>query len=280
MSPSLLLPTLTQTIEMRSNTCGEKDGEHGRTTTLHDKSPSPHAYHKKAVPPNSPDDLNRKRDTSQAQPSAPKRQKFSKLHVVKPCFNVIYADVLVKLSGAVYLLFGLDGDEQLVLRVQDCVYNKQASGNDANFVPRTVKLSSEQWAELKDAANDIEEAFENGTICDMRIHIGKNTFITAKPDNNIVDIREFFIPAGTVKPEFGYPDQYYDMVIPTRRGVQLSVEGWKRLLSTGVEIIEKVAPPELATTSPCDHRSEDEGTPRDIRRCYHCNPNGCYINFS
>jgi hypothetical protein len=130
---------------------------------------------------------------------------------------------------------------------------------------------------LKDAEHDIAEAFENGCMTDMRVHIGENTFITAKPNNNIVDIREFFIPNDKAKPEFGYPDQYYDLVIPTRRGVQLTLQGWQRLLSTAVQIIEKVAPTRLALTSPCDHTHEDEGTPRDIRRCYHCNPNGWCI---
>jgi hypothetical protein len=235
------------------------------TTALKEAQQNPsrldNSLHKQSGNSNMPTGHNRKRETSQPGPSTAVKHKFTKLHVVKPCFIVIYADVLVKLSDAVYLLFGLDGDEELVLRVQDCVYNNQASGNDANFVPRTAKLSCEQWAELKDAEHDIAEAFENGCMTDMRVHIGENTFITAKPNNNIVDIREFFIPTDKVKPEFGYPDQYYDRVIPTRRGVQLTLQGWQRLLSTAVQIIEKVAPTRLALTSPCDHTHEDEGTP-------------------
>jgi hypothetical protein len=266
-------------MEMRNNTSVKEVGVQVHVASLAAQARLDNSLNNHPSSDTSQTGYNRKRETLQPTPSTSGRQKVTKLHVVKPCFNVIYADVLVKLSDAVYLLFGVNSDEELVLRVQDCVYNKQASGNDSNFVPRCVKLSCQQWAELKDAAHDIAEVFENGAMTDMRIHIGENTFITAKPNNNIVDIREFFIPADKVKPEFGYPDQYYDLVIPTRRGVQLSLEGWQRLLSTAAEIIEKVAPPELAATSPCDHIHTDEGTTRDIRRCYHCNPNGCYINF-
>jgi hypothetical protein len=144
-------------------------------------------------------------------------------------------------------------------------------------VARTVKLSAQQWADLKDLAPTVTELMENGKMQEVRVHIGENTFITAKPSINTVDIREFFIPMGAPKPEDGNPEDYFNLVLPTRRGVQLSAAGWKMLITKGFQLIEQFAPADMSALGPCSESHEDEEVAGSMLRCYHCNPNACYL---
>ena len=126
---------------MRSKAAAKKRAQNGHNPTLRDMCNVDNSVDKKSPSGNAGRGYNRKREIQHSQPSTTVGRKFTKLHVVKPSFNVIYADVLVKLSGAIYLLYGIDSDDELVIRVQDCVYNKQSSGDQSNFVARSVKLS-------------------------------------------------------------------------------------------------------------------------------------------
>ena len=203
--------------------------------------------------------------------------KVSRLFVVKPAFDVIYADLLVRLNGANYLLYGVDDIEKPVIRVQDCVYNKQASSTSGeNYVPRSVKFTPRQWCDLLAVAEDITAVLESDpdSIADGRVHIGGNTFVTVRSDRGTVDIREFFLPKDRARPTAGNdPESFYDLVIPTRRGVHLSTEGWVMLITKGAQMMRELADDKILTdTQPCYLSHPDPVA--DVRKCHHCNPNG------
>ena len=83
-----------------------------------------------------------------------------------------------------------------MIRIQDCAYTRRSVPDSVNFVPRCVKFTPQQWSDLLAAAVEITDALEGfDEVGDnLRLHIGRNTFITVKPQQGVVDIREFFLP--------------------------------------------------------------------------------------
>ena len=69
----------------------------------------------------------------------PYQPKRPRMQVIKPDFDdTAFADILLKLNDARYIICETDGDDQLVIRIQDCAFRKQQG--DEKFVPRAVKL--------------------------------------------------------------------------------------------------------------------------------------------
>jgi hypothetical protein len=211
------------------------------------------------------------------------QRKVSRRHVVKPDFDVIYAEFLLKLSRAHYLIYGVDDDGACVIRIQDCSYTRQTSqqgstndgGANNHFVPRCVKFTQQQWVDLLASVDDVTDALQSVDEYegDDRIHIGGNTFITVKAERGIVDIREFYLPKGTARPAANNtPESYYDLIFPTKRGVQLSVEGWSRLISKGSDMVNDFALGKISVNQPCF--MSHTGSIEDLCKCSHCNPNG------
>jgi hypothetical protein len=203
--------------------------------------------------------------------------KVSRLYVIKPDFDVIYADFLLRLCSSYYLLYGVDEGGLPVIRIQDCSYNKRvADSKGVNFVPKSVKFTPQQWSDLLAAADDIADVLQGECESDgdQRVHIGSNTFITVKPDREIIDIREFFLPKdNTVKVQVNNPESYYNIIYPTKRGVQLSRAGWSVLISKGADMMSDLACGKLSgVNQSCFSRHTDPVV--DVRKCSHCNPNG------
>jgi hypothetical protein len=196
--------------------------------------------------------------------------------VVKPDFDVLYADVLLRLNSAYYLVYGVDDQGSPVIKVQDCSYNKRTAGETGeNYVPRCVKFTPQQWVDLLSAVDDVADAMQGGveTDGDDRIHIGGNTFITVKAGRGVIDIREFYLPKDTPHPPgINTPESFYNLIYPTKRGVQLSAEGWSLLVSKGADLIDDFAGCKISVNQPCfiNHAASVE----ELYKCAHCNPNG------
>jgi hypothetical protein len=203
----------------------------------------------------------------------PRQDKVSRLYVVKPDFDVLYADLVIKLANTYYLLYGVVDSGAPVIRIQDCAYTKRSVPEGVNFVPRSVKFTPQQWSDLLGAAEEITNALEGFDEAgdNVRVHIGRNTFITVKPQQGVVDIREFFLPKDAPAPAHRSPESYYDSLIPTKRGVYLSARGWAKLISKGIDMIHDFAAGKIIVTQPCYTMHQ---TDEALFTCQHCNPNG------
>ena len=200
-------------------------------------------------------------------------KKMKKLHVVRPDFDVIYADVLVKLNNSNYLLYGSDSEDNPVIRIQDCGYKRAdcGGGEGAKYVPRCVKLTTRQWLELLDIGEQIVQSLSEDE--DKRAHIGHNTFITVKSDRGVVDIRDYFLPADDRRDEEVAPCQFFDDLVPTKRGVQLSASGWQMLIGRAASVLRDFAGTTIDySLGTCEHNGQTE-----YMACIHCNPNGWHL---
>jgi hypothetical protein len=193
--------------------------------------------------------------------------KAAKMHVVKPEFDFLFADILYNLNDARYLIYGVDGEARPVIRVQDCAFRKLPG--DEKFVPRSVKLTPQQWIDLLHVSEDVKEGLEEDT--NSRVHIGGNTFITVKPHMGIVDIREFFLPPDDTRAADTEPNLLFDQLIPTKRGVMLNEQGWTRLVGKGSDIVKEFAAEKIPDNDWCFSTHESE---LQHLACDHCNPNG------
>ena len=193
--------------------------------------------------------------------------KAAKMHVVKPDFDFIYADILYNLNDARYMIYGVDGEGHPVIRLQDCAFRKMPG--DDKFVPRAVKLTPQQWIDLIHVSDDVKEALEGDT--NSRVHIGGNTFITVKPHLGIVDIRYFWLPPDDSRPPDAEPNTVFDQFVPTKRGVMLNEHGWRRLVGKGSDIVKEFAGDKIPDNDWCfdTHASELQHL-----SCSHCHPNG------
>ena len=202
----------------------------------------------------------------------PFQSKKSRMHIIKPDFDeAAYADILLKLNDARYLICGKDGSDNVIIKIQDCAFRKQPG--DDKFVPRSVKLTPQQWIDLLNLDADVKEALEGDTH--TRAHVGRNTFVTIKPEYSVVDIREFFLPADPNRQTDIEPSQFSNIVIPTKRGVMLSPSGWARLITKGAEIVKEYGEEKMPQNSGCCDTHDGQ---TDYLACDHCNPNG-YKNW-
>ena len=199
-------------------------------------------------------------------------KRMKKLHVVRPDFDVIYADVLVKLNNSNYLLYGCDSEDRPIIRIQDCGYKRaDCAGEGAKYVPRCVKLTPRQWMELLDIGEEIIQALKEDE--DKRAHIGRNTFVTVKSDRAVIDIRDYFLPPDDNRDEEIAPCQFFDDLVPTKRGVQLSVSGWQMLIGKAASVLKDFAATTIDyTLGTCEHNGQSE-----YMACNHCNPNGWHL---
>jgi len=199
--------------------------------------------------------------------------KKRKLHVVKPSFDVIYADFLLKLEGATYFLYGENSDGTPVIRVQDCSYhvNSPAFKNSQhdNFVPRAVKFSPQQWDDMMASMDDIAKAIEDDIS--SRLHIGGNTFVTVKPERALIDIREYFLPDNDSRCVDVAPEEFFGDLVPTRRGVSLTENAWKMLVIKADQLLKDFTASTVAWKGECGLSHADDEM---MLKCHHCNPNG------
>jgi hypothetical protein len=160
-----------------------------------------------------------------------------------------------------------------IIRVQDCAYHINSASfknsHHDNFVPRSVKFTPQQWDDMMASVEDISKAY--GAEESSRIHVGGNTFITLKPERGVIDIREYFLPDKEGRCVDVSPEEFFDDLVPTRRGVILTFNGWKVLVNKADELLRQFAGEKIQWMGDCSttHNEEDS-----LMKCGHCNPNG------
>jgi hypothetical protein len=199
--------------------------------------------------------------------------KKRKLHVVKPTFDVLYADFLLKLEGPTYFLYGVNSEGVPIIRVQDCAYHINSASfknsHHDNFVPRSVKFTPQQWDDMIASVEDISKGYRSEES--SRIHIGGNTFITVKPERGVIDIREYFLPEKDGRSTDVPPEEFFDELVPTRRGVILSFNAWKVLVEKADQLLKDFAGERIQWNGDCIASHIGEVS---LMKCGHCNPNG------
>ena len=201
--------------------------------------------------------------TGQELPAA----KKARVSVVRPKFNVKYADHLVHIGNARYLLYG-ESDGVVVLRIQECEY-VPASGGEKHQA-KMVRLTVQQWMDLMSEVDLINGAIEE--FDDVKIPIGCNTFVRVQSQRRRVDIREFFLPEGACRDMQIAPDQFENIVVPTRRGISLTYEEWHNLVGHAAALI--TAGSEKLKTARKGSCLSHHGGERGWLTCCHCNCNG------
>jgi len=197
-------------------------------------------------------------------PPSPKKPKLA---LVRPKFDVKYADHLVHIGNARYLLYG-ETEEKPVVRVQECDYRVSHGGEKKEA--KMIRFTLQQWMDLTAAIPAVNEAIEE--FDDIKIHIGNNTFIRVQPQRFRVDIRDYFIPP-TDKCNRGLgPGEFEPYLIPTRRGISLTYSEWAKLSGKGVHLLREGSDAiKGATTGSCLAWHEEN---IEVLKCAHCNPNG------
>jgi hypothetical protein len=200
---------------------------------------------------------------SQTPPS-----KKMRASLVKPKFDVKYADHLFRIGGARYLLYG-EVDGKSVIRIQECDYKKYDGEKQE---PKMIRFTVQQWWDLVEEFDNIDNAIED--FDDLKVSIGGNTFVRVQTHRMRVDIREFFLPEGTCPDLKILPDQFEKLVVPTRRGISLTYEEWKNLVIKAAPLIRmgtyKLSGAD-ARQAPCLPSHQDK---KGWLICPHCNPNG------
>ena len=129
---------------------------------------------------------------------------------------------------------------------------------------RGVSLSLQRWYHLINLKDEIDGALmkaKNSEALVFKRHLGRNVFlelVQTRYNSYKVDIRQYFLPEGNAD------------IIPTLRGVRLSVEQWQQLRSLEDKVIEHF--PELKDFIPCSQR-EDHYNQLGFLSCQECTPN-------
>jgi len=82
-------------------------------------------------------------------------------------------------------------------------------------------LDLEKWVKLqKWYAGDVDEAinkYQKGENVDLRIHLGRNYYVSLKTGYSLIHIRRWFLPENE------------EEVRPTRTGIALNFTQWEKL---------------------------------------------------
>jgi hypothetical protein len=192
--------------------------------------------------------------------------KKTKPNLVKPKFDVKYAEHLVHIGNARYVIYG-EVDNEAMLRLQECDYKPYRGGEKPQ--PKMIRFTLQQWIDLTTLVPTIDDAIEE--YDEVKHHLGRNTYIRVQPHRRRVDIRDFFLPNGPTSLDI-LPSQFEQALIPTRRGLSLTYEEWHELVSRAIPLIKHGAEKiQVASPESCvgQHRSQKEWL-----MCTHCNPNG------
>ena len=133
-----------------------------------------------------------------------------------------------------------------------------------------VRFNLQQWVDLvthMDMINDSIEEFD-----DLKIHLGRNTYLRVQTHRQRVDIREYFLPKEAKCSLDRTPQEFEAVLIPTRRGISLTYEEWKSFSEKAMPLINAGAEGlQLARAGTCTAHHNSQET---WLSCTHCNPNG------
>ena len=119
-----------------------------------------------------------------------------------------------------------------------------------------LSLTLPRWKTLLSYEEDLTYALKDHSGDKVQYHLG-GQFATVNHEYMGLDLRQYFVPAGTVKAH------------PTRKGILLSEGEWTNLLSCVSQIKEAV--PELESTQMCNEKA-DHYFHLDTLKCQECNP--------
>jgi hypothetical protein len=193
--------------------------------------------------------------------------KPSKPNMIKPKFDVKYAEHLIHLGNARYDVYG-EVLDTAVLRIQECDY-KVFNGEKQQS--KMIRFTKQQWFDLVSSVDTVNDAIND--FDEIKLHIGGNTYITVQPQRSRVDIRDYFLPDDAKCRMDVAPKAFEASLIPTRRGISLMYEEWGHLVQKGIPLITAGADQlKLPHGVPCFSTHDAQ---RDWLACNHCNPNGC-----
>jgi hypothetical protein len=186
--------------------------------------------------------------------------------MVKPNFVVRYAEHLVHIGNARYVVYGVvEGTP--IFRVQECDYKLV---NGEKQVTKMIRLTLQQWLDLVSVIDVIEAARDEFDT--VKLHIGRNTYIRVQPEIQRIDIREYFLPADSNCATDSHPSTFETALIPTRRGISLTYAEWVEFVSQGIPLINAGSViVQAAPREACNLRHDRQEA---WLMCNHCNPNG------
>lgn len=121
-----------------------------------------------------------------------------------------------------------------------------------------VALNLSRWLLLEEKKDEIDNMFMKTQSAEEEqaytVHLGGVVYVTVDPKFPTVDIRHFWQPSNVDKP------------IPTRKGVALNKQKWKRLCDT-IQIMREFVP-ELKTTCVCYYSHPNELEALSCKECY------------
>ena len=192
--------------------------------------------------------------------------KKMKLNMVRPKFDVKYAEHLVHIGNARYVVYG-EVDDEPIFRLQECDYKQSVGGEKPQ--PKMIRLSLQQWIDLTTLAPVIDDAIEE--FDEVKHHLGRNTYIRVQQQRRRVDIRDYFLPNCPTSLDI-LPTQFESLLVPTRRGLSLTYDEWYELVNKAMPLIKFGADKlQKAVVESCvgQHNAQKEWL-----MCHHCNPNG------
>ena len=193
--------------------------------------------------------------------------KRSRPSLVRPKFDVRYADHLVHLGNARYVLCGTIEDK-IIIRIQECDHRSYHGGDFKQ--PKMVKLDVQQWLDMMSEDEVINAAIDE--FDEVKIPIGGNTFVRVQPHRQRVDIREYFLPEVSANNLQIAPDQFENLLLPTKRGISLTYEEWDNLADRAAPLI--VAGCEVLRSAKQGACISHHNGQMSWFKCSHCNPNG------
>jgi hypothetical protein len=192
--------------------------------------------------------------------------KKVKPNLVKPRFDVKYAEHLIHIGNARYVVYGVV-EGYPILRIQECDYKVQ---NGEKQQTKMIRFTIQQWIDLAAQLGPVNDAIEEFDL--VKIHIGRNTYISVQPDRRRVDIREYFLPDNKKCRQDIAPNEFEPVLIPTRRGISLTYEEWTRFTLKAMPLINAGA--EQLQTARAGSCISQHNAQKEWLLCQHCNPNG------
>jgi hypothetical protein len=195
--------------------------------------------------------------------------KHVKPNLVKPQFEVKYAEHLIHIGNARYAVYGVvEGFS--IIRIQECDYKYKVHDGEKQQT-KMIRFTIQQWVDLIDKLEVVNDAIEEFDV--VKLHLGRNTYLRVQPDRRRIDIREYFLPSDAKCGLDIAPNDFEPSLIPTRRGISLTYEEWRRFVFKGIPLINAGAD-ELRAAVLRGSCISQHNAQKEMLLCNHCNPNG------